>query len=181
MTIENSVSQIQSTTKTWFDIALALLDWPFLLFGILVIFVWRYKSEVASLMSRGDIQIGWGENKFIKLKDISDGFDQEIDPLRDEIQILRDELASITNKNSDYDPSDLSNKKTEMTDEQKQAATKKMIDGLENHQYRWRSINRLATNVGIAENDALDLLRLHPEVVLGVGKTGRQIARKKER
>jgi hypothetical protein len=56
-----------------------------------------------------------------------------------------------------------------------------MKQALEDPRYRWRSIERLSHLVGVPEADALNILRGDPEIVLGMGKSGRQIARLKSR
>ena len=68
--------------KGFIDVLLALLDWPFLLFVFLLLLVLIFKKKVMGLFERGDIQIGWGEGRHIKLKELSDGIDEEIDPIR---------------------------------------------------------------------------------------------------
>jgi hypothetical protein len=52
-----------------------------------------------------------------------------------------------------------------------------MRTALSSGKYLWRSIERLAIIAGVPESAALDILRADPDVVLGMGKSQRQIAR----
>jgi len=165
--------------KGFVDVLLALLDWPFLLFVFLLLFVFIFKKKVMKLFDRGDIQIGWGEGRHIKLKELSDGIDEEIDPIKDEIQELREQLDKLTSKS----PGDSKTASTqqELNDKRRKAAEKKIFEGLQNTKYRWRSVRRLAVISGVSEIDALDILRENSEVVLSVDKSKRHIARLKDR
>jgi hypothetical protein len=175
MPAEQTVDQ----AKGLIDVLLALLDWPFLLFVFLLLFVLIFKKKVMKLFERGDIQIGWGEGRHIKLKELSDGIDEEIDPIKDEIQELREQLDKLAAK-SPRGPT-VPSAQQQLDEKRRRAAENKILEGLQNTKYRWRSVRRLATISGIPESDALDILRANPEVVLGVDKSKRQIARLKDR
>jgi len=165
--------------KTWFDVILALVNWPFLLFTFLIIFVLKFREKIVGLLDRGDIQISWGDNRHIKLKELSDDFDKEIDPIRDEIQELRDKINELSGA-STIPSGNVVETKT-LDDTQVKAAKGKILEGLENPKFRWRSVERLAILSGLSESDVLDLLRNDPNVVLSAGKTKGQIARLKAR
>ena len=165
--------------KGFVDVLLALLDWPFLLFVFLLVFVLVFKKKVMGLFERGDIQIGWGEGRHIKLKELSDGLDEEIDPIKDEIQELREQVEKLTPKSAG--DSKIASTQQELNDKRRKAAEKKILEGLQNTKYRWRSVRRLAAISGVSESDALDILRENSEVVLSVGKSKRNIARRKNR
>ncbi len=169
-------------TKSWFDIVLAIMNWPFLLFVGVAIFVYIYRRKVGALLERGDIQISWGEHRHIKLKDLSDGIDEELNPLQEEIQLLKDRVSVLENNNRDgvvnenlpVIEMEIHNLNEAVFNEAKE----RMLEGLKVHKYRWRTIGKLASMAGISEKTALDILRASSsEVILSVGKSGNQIAR----
>jgi len=153
-----------------------LLDWPFLLFVLLVVFVLVFRQKIVGILERGDIQIAWGKDRHIKLRELSDGIDGELDPIREELAQLKEELATAK-----VLPKTESSQSQSITPEQIQNASNRMMEGLKSRKYRWRSVERLAAMAGVSEVQALDILRDNTEVVLSVGKSGRQIARPKER
>ena len=165
--------------KGFVDVLLALLDWPFLLFVFLLLFVLIFKRKVMGLFERGDIQIGWGEGRHIKLKELSDGIDEEMDPIKDEIQELREQVEKLASQSAG--DSTIPSAQQQLDDKRRKAAEKKILEGLRNTTYRWRSVRRLAAISGVSESDALDILRENSEVVLSVGKSKRHIARLKNR
>ena len=57
----------------------------------------------------------------------------------------------------------------------------RMKQALEDPRYRWRSVERLSHIAGVPEADALKILRDDAAIVLGMGKSGREIARLKSR
>lgn len=171
--------QVIEPGKSGFDIALAFLDWPFLLFAFLVVFVFFFKDKVMGLLERGDIQISWGENRHIKLKELSDGIDQEIDPIKEEIQELREQIEKLSS--TSVKGVELMHSSHSLSDDQRKVAESRIIEGLKNHRYRWRSIERLAAISGISESDALDILRSNTDVVLSIGKSKQQIAKLRDR
>lgn len=159
------------------DIWLALLDWPFLMFVFFIVFIFLFRTHFVGLFGRGDIEISWGD-KAIKLKELSDGFDQELDPVKEEIQALREEIKTLGGAASQ----NANTLKAEViSDEQKVSIEKRLQDALEDPRYRWRSVSRLATAAGISEGHAMDLLRENSDVDLGISKTKRQIAKLKSR
>ena len=165
--------------KGLIDVFLALLDWPFLLFVFLLLFVFIFKNKVMKLFDRGDIQIGWGEGRHIKLKELSDGIDEEIDPIKDEIQELREQVDKLASKSQQS--STTPSAQEQLDEKRRKAVENKILEGLQNTKYRWRSVRRLAAISRVSESDALDILRENSQVVLGVDKSKRHIARLKDK
>lgn len=62
-------------------------------------------------------------------------------------------------------------------DEQQQSAYERMLKALREEKWIWRSIPTLAIKGGVSEDEALTILRNDPNVVFGVGKSGRRIAK----
>ena len=182
------------------DIWLALLNWPFLMFVFLIVFIFLFRGRMGQLFARGDIQIGWGENKFIKLKDLSDEIDQDQDLLREELQQLRaivnelqERCSSEDNgEGADADAADEIDQEAQdevgaqqperdLVADRQQLVEERLQKALRNPKFRWRSIDRIAAEAGVDENEALDYLRADDDVVLSVSKNQRQIARLKSR
>ena len=172
---------VATQTKSLIDFFLAFLDWPFLFFVLLILFAYHFKDKISALLERGDIQISWGENKHIKLKDLSDGIDKEIDPLKEEIEALKEKLQELERSNTNETEQQTTGDNNSLSPQQISDAEKRIIDGLNNHKYRWRSVERLASISGINENEVLNILRSNPDVDLSMGKSKRQIAKLKNR
>jgi hypothetical protein len=79
------------------------------------------------------------------------------------------------------DPHELSRSLEQLLERAKQdqrdAAQRRMKAAMQSEQHLWRTIDRLAVIGGVSEAEALEILRADPEVVLGRGKSGNQIAR----
>ena len=55
---------------------------------------------------------------------------------------------------------------------------KRMIASMQNNRFRWRTLERLAIEAGVTEQQAHEILAAHPEeVVLGKSSNGKLIAR----
>ena len=169
--IEKAISA--ETVLGWQKIMLALLDWPFLSFFFLILFVLIFRKKVVGILERGDIQFVWGD-RHIKLRELSDGIDGELDPIREEIAQLKETLARL-NVTSETEQA------TELADDQIQQAIDEMMRGLRSPRYRWRTVAQLASMAGVAEPQARQILKSRPDIVLGTGKSGRQIARLRDR
>lgn len=160
------------------DGLLKLLDWPFLACTTLLIVIYHFRKQIAEVFGRGDIQITWGPNCSIRLRDLSESMDKELDPIHDEIQALRDDVTTIeTNLKAGNAPSKETEGQDDLRGDREKHAKGRMKEALTNGKYLWRSIERLATIGAVSESQALDILRADPEVVFGTGKSGRQIAR----
>ncbi len=163
----------KTTEINWENVIIQALNWPFLFFVLLVIVFFLYREKFSSLLERGDIQISWGENRHISLKNLSSSLDEELDPIRDELSALKEKIISNS------DSTQKSNKKPPEFDREK--AINKMKEALQSHKFRWRSIERLASLAEISEEQAHDLLLGQNDVVISKGKSGRVIARLEHR
>jgi hypothetical protein len=52
----------------------------------------------------------------------------------------------------------------------------RLRDALTNHEFKWRSIDRLAAIIGTSEEETIKLVLTQPDIRLSMGKSGRQIA-----
>lgn len=170
---------LQATVQTpvpvppnWVTVLVKMLEWPFLFFIVLLAFVLMFRASLTALLGRGEISIAWGERS-IRLVDLSTNLDKELDPLREEIEELKQRLYAIeTFRGETAAPP---NPQASIT------AKERIQDALRNGKYDWRSIERLASIGGVSEAEARDILQADPEVVLSVGKSGSPIAGLKSR
>jgi hypothetical protein len=80
---------------------------------------------------------------------------------------------------TEYAPRLVETTKAETSREQ--AILNRMKETLREKRFTWRSIQTLAFKGGVTGGEALDILRNDPDVVLGKGKSGNQIAKLKGR
>lgn len=107
---------------------------------------------------------------------------EELDPLRDEIEALKAAVAALEKGAAPgVAPPVEPPLPRPLSDEDEAAARETMLDALSSGDYLWRSIERLAVIAGVSEDQALAMLRADRQVVLGMGKSQRQIARLKSR
>ena len=160
------------------QIVLRLLDWPFLAFLILLVLTVAFRRQLGEALRRGDIQISWGENRSIRLGQLSASLDEELDPIRDDIDGSKKAITAIEAKlNVENVPRVEPNNVDALSGEQRETARRCMEQALSSGKYLWRSIERLAVIGGVSESQALDILRADSAVRLSLGKSGRQIAR----
>ncbi len=152
-----------------------VLDWPFLLFILFLIGAVAFRKEFKTLLGRGDITISWGQGKSIRLHDISEHLDREMDQIRDELNIVKEAVHKFHANSPDYvaeqQPAE------NLSPEGKEEALNRMKDSLRHGDWRWRTLSRLAIISGITENEALTILRGDPDIGLGQDKNCNHIAK----
>jgi hypothetical protein len=156
------------------QIALKLLDWPFLMTVVFIIFIFVFRKQLMALLDRKDILVNWGGSS-IRLRDLEENIDKEIDPLRDQVETLK-QAEQSANKTKPLEGVEFINTREPSVD-----ALTRMKNALRPPNYRWRTIPRLASIAAISEDEAKSLLRSDPEIVLSTGKSGNQIARLRSR
>ena len=156
-----------------------LLDWPFLLFIVLLLGAVYFRQELRTLLSRGDITISWGEGRSIRLHDISEHLDKEMDQIRDELDILKEEVHKFHSSSSDYVAEQY--RAENISQPERDEALSLMKNSLRHGKWRWRTLERLAIMSGITEQEALVILQGDPEVELGQDKKSHFIAKIKHR
>jgi hypothetical protein len=80
-----------------------LFEAPFLGFVAVIVFVWSFRRELRLLFGRGDILLSWGERS-IRLRDLSKSLDEELDPIRDDIEGLRRSVEPSSDPMRTVDP-----------------------------------------------------------------------------
>ena len=175
-----------------------LLDWPFLLFVIIVGFVALFHKQIANILGHEfSIKLKELEVRFNALKkevkeEVGDEMQQELDPLRDDLDTAPRETRKIKTATTG---SHLGGSQVETgapgapdtigattspaaqgaygDQRDDEAIRRRMKTALEDERYRWQAISRLGDLAGIDEEHATSILRADPDVVLGKGKSGR--------
>jgi hypothetical protein len=63
-------------------------------------------------------------------------------------------------------------------EEQRAVVFKRMVTAMQDNQYNWRTVERLAIVSGVDENEAHEILAEHPnEIVLGKSQDGKLLAK----
>jgi hypothetical protein len=112
-------------------------------------------------------------------QEVKEEIAQDVDPLRDELDAVKEQNlpapGTMPPPTGAAPPAPTAPSMSPLTplDRMKQA--------LEDPRYRWRSVERLSHIAGVPEADALKILRDDAAIVLGMGKSGREIARLKSR
>jgi hypothetical protein len=163
--------------EAWLEILLKLLDGPFLLAVVVIVFLCLFRKQLMGLLGRGDIQVSWGDGRSIRLRDLAEKLDEELDPLRDDVEALKQATPAATPSAQPIHEPEIA----EPTSNPREHALRVMKEALANPKYRWRAVERLATLAYLPEPEAAELLRSDPDVVFGIGKSRRPIARLKHR
>jgi hypothetical protein len=183
-----------ASSSPWYQLIPKVLDWPFLLFVLLVAALVLFYREIQGRVGKGGFSLKWGDGE-ITIQELSGSLDKELDPIKDDLTELRAELHQIGSERSRVPiertrehiafiagpppVTDLPGPPLALPPPPEpgpigaQARVRRALEGSE---YRWRSIERLAAAAGVPESSALEILRADPEVRLSLGKSGRRIA-----
>jgi hypothetical protein len=154
-----------------------LLEWPFLTFILIVGFVLVFFGSIEKLIARGELTIAWSKDHSIKVRDLAGALDEELDPIRDDIELLKTTLDSLLDKRK-ADPHSIQTElspESRSTDKTEISRTQRLRDALANPKYEWRSVERLAILMGVTEDDVIRLILSQDDIRLSRGKSGRQI------
>ena len=67
--------------------------------------------------------------------------------------------------------------KVEIENKRERGAYERMIRALKDENWTWRSIHKLSAISGVSEEEAIEILQRDPNVVFGIGKSKRKIAK----
>src|SRR5262249_1129515 len=149
-----------------------LLEWPFLLFLLTSMIVSFFYQPIRELLGRGDIRIKWGEDKEIQLKDLSRNFDKEIDPISADVDHFKQDLEEVRVRICSVHDETAGGQTAPREIEGPRKAWIVMQNAIAGSQYKWRRVSTLASLAGVAEEEALIILRAQDEVMLGRNKEG---------
>ena len=107
-------------------------------------------------------------------QEVKEEIAQDVDPLRDELNAVKEQ--NLPDPGTMPPPTGAAPPVPSMSP---LTPLDRMKQALEDPRYRWRSVERLSHIAGLPEADALKILRDDAAIVLGMGKSGREIARLK--
>ena len=181
---ENTIKELvtagvqEEAVLAWERIILQVLNWPFLLFWLALIVLVVFGRKISALFERSHIEISWGKNKHIRLRDLSESIDQELDPIREELVELRTQLGAVTQKSVEGEKKEVPQ---EMPEGEVKLTKDRMYKALRSPKFNWRSIEKLADFSRTSEDQILEFLAEDDNVVLGSDKAGRRLAKLKNR
>lgn len=155
------------------ELALKMLDLPFLLFIGVGILIYQFKSEFSKVISRGGLTLVWGDKSF-EISELPEQLNESFAPVSDDIEDLKQRLTALEESTNIAQPD---NVKEILSAQEIESAKERMLSALEHKKYRWRSIERLSSIANITVAQASEILRSMQEVVFSRGKSKRTIIR----
>lgn len=162
-------------------LALQLLYWPVITVVAVLVLLGLYRKEIGKLLSRGGVALVWGD-KTLAISEPSGELDESFAPVTDDIEELKERLTAVEQVLEQRPTGQPVS--SALNDKQRETIRERMLKALESSEYRWRSIPYLASTSGITEPQAreiLEVLSSEATVVLSRAKSGRDIARLKDR
>ena len=164
-----------------------LLDWPFLTFVLLLLFVISFYSAIRAALSRGELTIGWGKDQSIKISNLGSEISGELDPLKEDIEGLKKAVRSLEIEVGVAGTVEglqaagappVEEAATTMTQGMslRDIRLLRLRELLSSPKYMWRSVDRLAKAIAMSETDTQELLVAMDDVRLSRGISGNQIA-----
>ena len=168
----------EQAVLAWEKVIVQALDWPLLVFILILLFIALFHKAISERLARGLIEISWGEGKHIRLTDLSENIDQELDPIREELADLRERLADL----SSGSPAAV-NLKAELgpSEDERRTIKDRMYKALQSPKFKWRTVDGLATFCRTTPAQILELISEDQGIVLGTDKAGRRLAKLKSR
>lgn len=173
--IEESISE--HSASTWKEIVVAGLDSPVVLFLVFLIILYVFRSQIAALLKSRNIEFRWGD-KHIKLNELSNNIDQEIDPLKDDIETLKNIVSKLQDEKGIIPEKMVSEAEQE---EEVEHVKKRMYKALGSQKFRWRTIEKLAQFSRTTEEQILELISADETIEVGYDKHGNKLAKFKHR
>lgn len=153
-----------ATSFPWDQVLLKMLDWPFLLFSTATIFFYIYRLQIRALIGKPSIKISWGDRS-IELTELGDKLDQDIDPIREKLVLLEEQVGLLMKGK----PEDLISESDAPTPEE----IKKVINGpLQNKRYRYRTVAGVAREANISKAKAHTILSSSPDIKVVKARRG---------
>ena len=165
----------EHSTILWKELLIAALNSPVILLLVTAFIIWLLRKHLLKFLSSRDIEIGWGD-KQIKLSELSNNIDQELDPVKEQIDMLKQELKVLRGRGK---PVQL--EKETKSKESEEEIKKRINKALSTSKYRWRSIDSLAKLSLARKEEVLEIIGADGSIVLGRGKNGEELAKFKHR
>ena len=149
------------------ELFLKLLDWPFLMFVLIVGFLVLFRNQVVELLNRGDITISWGTDRHISLKDIGKNLGQELDALNERMEALEERVRAAEGTADTEAAATVAAPEPDL-----EAVKERALKALKDPRYEWRTLDRLATISGSTGDEVRQVLRAQPDVEFGSTRGG---------
>jgi hypothetical protein len=150
----------------------------------LVAFVLLFRKQIEVLLG-GGVTIEWEKLRVALGKKIEEAKQEVKEEVAQNLDTVRDELDSQKQPSSPapstIPPPTRGAPSPPIAPSSPITPLDRMKLPLKDPRYRWRSVERLSHLAGVPEADTLNVLRDNPDIVLGMGKSGREIARLKSR
>lgn len=171
--IEASIGERSSSALK--EIVIAGLDSTVLLVLLIFLFIYLFRSNLAGLLKGRNIEIRWGD-KQIKLNDLSNNIDQEIDPLREDVEALKYVTKQLQEKAGLR-----LEKEVSQGEEELDQIKKRFYEALRSPKFRWRTIDRLALFSRTTPDKILELISADENIVMSYDTHGKRLAKLKHR
>ncbi|TWI61742.1 hypothetical protein LZ24_03420 [Desulfobotulus alkaliphilus] len=144
-----------------------MLDWPFLFFVVLVVLIFMTKEQLKGLINRSNLKITWGDRS-IELNELADNVDQDLDPIKERLDLLEEQLKSMGYAES--------NEPEEEVKQPTPAEVEKVVNvALKNPKYKYRTVNGIAKEAKIPKVTAQKILGTNPNVRVIKARDGREL------
>lgn len=157
----------------WHDLFLKMFDWPFLLAFISLTFIYIFKLEIKDILKKGKITIKWGDSS-IEIADLPQKIDQDIDPIKERLEIIEAKLAASSQpKSTRSTRSEISASPKEEQPALNQTDPKRAIyTQLTSKRYRYRSVLGLSQATGIPQDQINRIIQSDPRIGVITNREG---------
>ncbi len=170
----------------WEQVVLKLLDWPFLLFILIVVLLYFTRHELKGLVSRSNVKITWGD-RAIELSELADNVDQDLDPLKERVEQLEQKLQQLTQSSSSSAAVDSEQESVNIRSEPPAPASPNPSDienvlniALSNPHYKYRTAEGVARELELPVQYAQQILAEAPNVRVTKSRDGRELYTKQK-
>jgi hypothetical protein len=160
----------------WNTLVPAMLDSPVLIAILIVVLLIVFRKSFQELLASRNVELKWGENH-IKLNELSNSLDQELDPLKDQVDILQQRLAALEEKNEIENHPFLSDPDDIKDDKVRQA----ILAALASPKFRWRSISGLSQAAKVTEEKVRSVIANDDSITIGYDRSGDTLVKLKNR
>lgn len=159
----------------WKELTIAGLNSPVVILILTIVIILMFREKLIKTLSNRNIEIGWGD-KSIKLSELSNNLDQEIDPIKEQIEELKQELQFVkAQKHIEFEDKEI---KSSASNEEVKT---KIYKALASPKFRWRSLESIAKFVRASCDDVLEILESDEKVIVEKAKNGKTLAKFKHR
>ena len=126
------------------------------------------KDQLKALVDRSNLKITWGD-RLIELNELADNVDQDMDPIKERIELLEEQLVKITTDDLQIEPL---NQGLEPTGDD---IDKVLHVALANPKYKYRTASGVVRDANIPIQTAQKILTSNPNVRVVKARDGKEI------